>query len=82
VQGALRLLDHELPTVALLDVNLGKELVTPVAETLKARDVPFVIASAYDRPQSFGAVLAEAPNVGKPADERHLMAILAQLTTL
>jgi hypothetical protein len=46
VQAALRLLEDELPSVALLDVNLGIELVTPVAEALKARNVPFAIASA------------------------------------
>ena len=45
VQGALRLLEDELPSVALLDVNLANELVTPVAETLKARDVPFAVAN-------------------------------------
>jgi DNA-binding response OmpR family regulator len=65
VRAALRLLEDELPSVALLDVNLGNELVTPVAETLKARDVPFAVASAYDRPEQFGGeVLAGAPNAG------------------
>jgi CheY-like chemotaxis protein len=35
VRDALRLLEDELPSVALLDVNLGNELVTPVADSLK-----------------------------------------------
>ena len=47
VKEALRLLEKELPSVALLDVNLGYEFVTPVAEILRARDVPFAVASAY-----------------------------------
>jgi DNA-binding response OmpR family regulator len=81
VQGALRLLEDELPSVALLDVNLGNELVTPVAESLKARDVPFALATAYERPEQFGGeVLAGAPNVGKPTVARCLLAALAQLT--
>jgi DNA-binding response OmpR family regulator len=81
VQGALRLLKDESPSVALLDVNLGNELVTPVAETLKARHVPFAVASAYERPEHFGGeVLSGAPNVGKPAGERRLLAALRQLT--
>ena len=81
VRGALSLLEGELPSVALLDVNLGKELVTSVAETLKARDVPFAVASAYERPERFGGeILAGAPNVGKPTDERRLLAALAELT--
>ena len=83
VQGALDLIEEELPTVALLDVNLGGELVTLVAETLKARDVPFAVASAYDRPERYGGeILAGSPNVGKPTDERRLLATLAQLTKL
>ncbi|WP_353843393.1 hypothetical protein [Mesorhizobium sp.] len=46
VRDALRLLEDEVTTVALLDVSLGTELVTPLAEILKARDVPFAVASA------------------------------------
>lgn len=81
VGDALRLLEGELPLVALLDVNLGSELITPVAETLKARGVPFAVASAYERPERIGGeVLAGAPNVGKPTRERCLVAVLAQLT--
>lgn len=81
VQDALRLLEAELPSVAMLDVNLGKELVTPVAERLKAQNVPFAVASAYDKPESQGGdVLAGVPNVGKPANERHVLATLKLLT--
>lgn len=81
VQGALRLLEAELPSVALLDVYLGKELVTPVAQSLEAANVPFVLATAYDRPEQFGGeVLARAPNVGKPTDRHRLFEALAQLT--
>jgi len=80
VQGALALLKAELPSIALLDVNLGNELVTPVAEALKAQNVPFAVASAYDKPERFGGeVLAGAPNAGKPTDERRLLAALARL---
>ena len=83
VKAALRSLEDELPSVALLDVSLGDELVTPVAETLKARNVPFVVASAYERPERIGGqVLAGAPNVGKPIREQRLLAALAKLTEL
>ncbi len=83
VKAALQLLDHESPAVALLDVNLGTEVVTLVAEVLKARNVPFAVASAYDEPEKVGgAVLAGVPNAGKPTSERQLMAVMAQLTAL
>jgi DNA-binding response OmpR family regulator len=78
VAAALRLLDGEEPDVALLDVNLRGEMVTPVAEALRARGMPFVLASAYDGAQLEAMNLAGAPNVGKPTDARRLLAALAQ----
>jgi DNA-binding response OmpR family regulator len=81
VQVALRLLEDERPSVALLDVNLRHELVTPVAEALKEQGVPFAVASAYDRPEQIGGeILAGALNVGKPTGSRRLLAALAELT--
>ncbi len=79
VKDALRLLETERPDVALLDVDLGGEMVTPVAVALRRLQVPFVLSSACG-PRVLGAidVLAEAPNVGKPASERRLLAALAQ----
>jgi DNA-binding response OmpR family regulator len=80
VRTALRLLEDELPTVALLDVNLGAEFVTPVAEILRARGVPFALASAYESPDRVaGEALAGAPNVGKPTSEHRLIGILEDL---
>ena len=64
--------------MALLDVNLRGELVTPVAEALRARGVPFVLTSAYDRAQLTAEVLAGAPSVGKPVNVRRLLAALAR----
>lgn len=82
VRSALNLLKAELPLVGLLDVNLGNELITPVAETLKAREVPFALASAYDRPEQYGGeALAGAPNVGKPINERRLLEALEKLVS-
>jgi two-component system, response regulator PdtaR len=79
VAQALRLLDGDgQPDVALLDVNLGGELVTPVAEALRARGVPFVLASAYDRADLVAPALVGVPNVGKLIDEKRLLAALAQ----
>ena len=67
--------------VALLDVNLGDQLVTLVAEALRSRGVPFAVASAYDKPELVGgAVLAGVPNVGKPTSEWSLLEVLAKLS--
>ena len=77
VSMALSLLeDGEMPDVALLDVNLRGETVVPVAEVLRERGVPIVLASAYDHADSMADVLAGSPNIGKPTRERHLLATL------
>ena len=80
IAGALRLLDEERPAVALLDIALKEGTVTLVAEALRARNVPFIIASAFSRPELVGGdVLAGAPKVGKPTNERRLLELLEQL---
>ena len=78
VDEALHLLRTETPDVALLDVNVRGRMVTPVAEELRARHVPFVLASAYERFDGAMAALDGVPNVGKPTSERRLMAALSE----
>ncbi|CCD85902.1 conserved protein of unknown function [Bradyrhizobium sp. ORS 285] len=64
---ALKLLDDNSPSAAVLDVNLGDHRVTPVAHALAVRRIPFVLASAYsDLDLANEPLLAKAPNVGKP----------------
>jgi ActR/RegA family two-component response regulator len=43
VANALRLLEEERPLVALLDIDLGNEVVTPVAEMLSSLGIPFAV---------------------------------------
>jgi DNA-binding response OmpR family regulator len=78
VKEAFRLLDGEAPDVALLDVNLRGEMVTPVAERLRARGIPFVLASAYDGAQLAAMGLAGAAQIDKPINARRLLAALLQ----
>lgn len=47
MQQALALLKQHTSDVATLDLNLGGELATRVANALDALHVPFLIASAY-----------------------------------
>jgi CheY-like chemotaxis protein len=66
VKEALSLLASE-PAVdgAVLDVNLYGEMVFPVADALKARDIPFLFTTGYDQ----GAVpsrFAEVTRCEKP----------------
>lgn len=80
VKDALDLLGGECPDAAVLDFNLGREKVTPVALQLKSLGVPFVLASASSTAElSRYAVLADIPNLGKPTD---LMRLVAAVRTL
>lgn len=79
VAEALRLLQAEQPAVAVLDVTLKDGAVSPVAAALRERNVPFIVASAYDRPELVGGeVLAGVRNIGKPIDEHRLLAALRE----
>lgn len=74
---ALALLDQPIDA-AVLDANLNGHSVTPVAEALQARKVPFVFATGYGEaggaPGDF-----DAPVIRKPYDVTQVAAALAEL---
>jgi DNA-binding LytR/AlgR family response regulator len=64
---------------AVLDINLGGQMVFPLAEKLVATGVPIVFASGYSDlaiPQGFSAV----PRFSKPVDVSKLAITLLALT--
>jgi DNA-binding response OmpR family regulator len=66
VSAALELLNVERPDAAVLDVNLGGEWVTPVAEALRVKVVPFILATGYVAADlQAEPALRGAVNVGK-----------------
>ena len=64
VQQGLKMIEAEPPDAALLDVNVGGELVTPVAEALRERNVPFGLLTASVEIRE--PELKSAPMVRKP----------------
>lgn len=63
---------------AVLDVNLNGRLVTPFAEALKGRRVPFIFATGYgetNAPEGF-----DAPIVRKPYNVGQIIAALVEAT--
>ena len=52
---------------AILDVNLGGDLIYPVAEMLAARSVPFVFVTGYDA-ESIDSRFAHVPVLQKPIE--------------
>jgi len=80
VRTALALLDDRTPDAAVLDVNLGGERVTPVAEALEKRRIPFVIASAYSSADLANEpVLSRAAKVGKPTSALSMLQELGRV---
>jgi CheY-like chemotaxis protein len=75
--GIATVREHDLDG-AVLDVNLGDERVWPVADLLKERGVPFILATGYSTaevPERF----TDYPIVHKPFNERDLAAALDRL---
>lgn len=76
VADALALMaDQPAIDAAVLDVTLGAEKITPVADALRARGVPFVFATGYDA-WIIPSAYADAPRFKKPVDTRALAQVL------
>lgn len=66
VARALALLAREAaPDAAVLDVNLGGQMVFPLAEVLRERGIPFMFATGYDR-RELPLAYADTPRCEKP----------------
>jgi CheY-like chemotaxis protein len=78
VGPALQMARDPALDLAILDINLCGKLVTPVAEMLASRGVPFIFASGYDA-QMVPSV-GERPRVSKPYTSNQIRtALLAAL---
>ncbi len=59
---------------AILDVNIGGELVYPIAEILAARDIPFAFVTGYSE-ENIDEKFAKVPVMQKPVERKALQAI-------
>ncbi len=66
VADALRLLELETPTFALLDVNLGHEASWPIATRLRELGVRHVFASGYGNGVNYPPEHRSTPSITKP----------------
>jgi CheY-like chemotaxis protein len=80
VDEALTLLEEQRPDFALLDENLRGRPVTPVAEALQRRRIPFGLVSGYSRSHSPHAILRDAPRLTKPASSGMIFDVLEKLS--
>jgi len=76
---AVRLAESEPLDAAVLDINIAGDMIWPVAEELRRRDVPCLFLSAYPQFAIIPALFAAAPRLEKPLEQnrllRHLNAI-------
>ena len=78
VEMALQLIASNGCDAAVLDINLTRETVEPVAYALKQLGVPFMTVTGYSRTQR-PVVFAGSPTLSKPADAREVIAALRSL---
>jgi DNA-binding response OmpR family regulator len=72
---ALEMIEERRPGAAILDVNLGGDVVFPVAERLEAAGTPFVFTTGYER-DIVPARWRGRPFVQKPIEGNNLAAAL------
>lgn len=76
LKAAEAALEEGLPAFAVLDINIGQDLVFPLAEKLVALGVPFVFCSGANTPPPRWA---DHPFIPKPMSHRALASIVEAL---
>jgi light-regulated signal transduction histidine kinase (bacteriophytochrome)/CheY-like chemotaxis protein len=66
VKDALAILDHETPTFALLDVNLGTQNSFPIADRLFEMNIQFIFATGYGSGINYPPDQKSPPFITKP----------------
>ena len=79
VAAGLVLLERQRPDLALLDVELQDGWVTPLAEALARRNVPFLLVTGYEGGHLVQPLLCTAPRLTKPWSEHDLARALERL---
>jgi CheY-like chemotaxis protein len=78
LQSALALLEQTMPDIAILDVNLEGALSFPLAESLRARGIPVILATGY-MGRSLPVEWQQTPLLSKPFNRTELEDALADL---
>ena len=76
---ALAVLERDRPDAVVLDLNLDGKLPVNLAETLVARQIPYVIVTGYGKRQFDSPALQGAPRLDKPVKTKELLRALSDL---
>ena len=77
---AMKAIDRNAPDAAILDVNLGGQLVYPVADRLMDLHIPFVFVTGYGR-ESIDRRYDSIHVLEKPVERQALEAVFARVPT-
>lgn len=81
VDRALRLIEEADPEAGVLDINLGRERIWPVARALADRSIPFVLATGYSRIE-IDPAFQDTPLLSKPVMPGELERALVRIGVL
>lgn len=73
LESATEALDQVEPTLAILDVNIGRALVFPLAQLLREKGVPILFSTGMARAE-FPQEWTDAPVLPKPVNPSALLA--------
>lgn len=79
VQAAMQLLDAHGCDAAVLDINLGNETVEPIAERLRALQLPFLFVTGYTAPPFMNEKFKDQPLLSKPVESSTFIGALRGL---
>ena len=77
--AAIEIATHEAIDCALLDLDLGGVLSTPVAYALRRRGIPFAFITGHAETGMLPSDLAKEPVLEKPLPEHRCLATVSQL---
>jgi CheY-like chemotaxis protein len=78
VPTALALIEDGHLDGAILDVSIGEDDCSPVADVLRNRGIPFALATGHSR-QELAAAFPDAPSLAKPYDFAAVRDVVARL---
>jgi DNA-binding response OmpR family regulator len=78
VQAAMAKVEAQKLDAAILDVNLGREMVFPVADALAAAHIPFVLVTGHSLAM-LPAHHRQRPVLNKPFQQRELLDVLRRV---
>jgi PAS domain S-box-containing protein len=81
VSEAIKAINRRPPEAAILDVNLGGELVYPVADVLLERGIPFLFVTGYGR-ESIDRRYSSIQVLEKPVERQALELIFSRVTAV